>query len=198
MMAAMMLPSLTPAGRAVAEVAERRDPRPGRSAVVPFATLVFRAALLDIPTDILASADVDGARPWQAIRYIVLPLLRPCTLVLGVLTLVYAFNHDEAIRSFERAAALDPQAAMPLWGIALALGPNINMDVDPAGGWLYVRNKADVGGRVKAGQVAVILDRWKNLQFQWDDACPDGQRIILLVILGGPSADLGGCLVERQ
>src|SRR2546428_19948 len=49
------------------------------------------------------------------------------------LTLVYAFNHDEAIRSFERAAALDPQAAMPYWGIALALVSNINMDVDPAG-----------------------------------------------------------------
>src|SRR5436190_14742379 len=49
------------------------------------------------------------------------------------LTLIYAFNHDEAIRSFERAAALDPSAAMPYWGIALALGPNINLDVDPAG-----------------------------------------------------------------
>jgi tetratricopeptide (TPR) repeat protein len=49
------------------------------------------------------------------------------------LTLVYAFNHEEAIRSFERAAALDPGAAMPAWGIAYALGPNINMDVDPAG-----------------------------------------------------------------
>jgi len=33
------------------------------------------------------------------------------------LTLVYAFNHEEAIRSFERASALDPRAAMPLmWG----------------------------------------------------------------------------------
>src|SRR6476619_6622096 len=49
------------------------------------------------------------------------------------LTLVYAFNHQEAIRSFERSSALDPRAAMPLWGIALALGPNINLDVDPAG-----------------------------------------------------------------
>ena len=49
------------------------------------------------------------------------------------LTLLFAFNHEEAIRSFERAAALDPSAAMPCWGIALALGPNINMDVDPAG-----------------------------------------------------------------
>jgi tetratricopeptide (TPR) repeat protein len=48
------------------------------------------------------------------------------------LALVYGFNHEEAIRSFRRAAELDPQAAMPLWGIALALGPNINMDVDAA------------------------------------------------------------------
>jgi len=47
------------------------------------------------------------------------------------LTLVYGFNHEEAIHRFERAAALDPGAAMPLWGIALALGPNINLDVDP-------------------------------------------------------------------
>ena len=47
------------------------------------------------------------------------------------LTFVYAFNHDEAIKSFQRAAELDPQLAMAHWGIALALGPNINLDVDP-------------------------------------------------------------------
>src|SRR5262247_353363 len=47
------------------------------------------------------------------------------------LTFVYAFNHDEAIRSFRRAAELDPASPMPYWGIALALGPNINLDVDP-------------------------------------------------------------------
>src|SRR2546425_5009439 len=47
------------------------------------------------------------------------------------LTFVYGFNHDEAIRSFRRAAELDPASPMPHWGIALALGPNINLDVDP-------------------------------------------------------------------
>ncbi|MCI0566736.1 MAG: hypothetical protein L0Z52_00920, partial [Acidobacteria bacterium] len=47
------------------------------------------------------------------------------------LTLVFSFNHQEAIRSFERAATLDPLAVMPLWGIAYALGPNINMPVSP-------------------------------------------------------------------
>jgi len=44
---------------------------------------------------------------------------------------VFAFNHDEAVRSFKRAAELDPKLAMAYWGIALALGPNINLDVDP-------------------------------------------------------------------
>jgi tetratricopeptide (TPR) repeat protein len=44
--------------------------------------------------------------------------------------LVYAFNHEEAVRSFQRAAELDPKAAMPHWGIAWALGPNYNLDID--------------------------------------------------------------------
>src|SRR5947209_2520230 len=47
------------------------------------------------------------------------------------LTLVYGFNHDEAIKAFRRAAVLDPASPMPHWGIALALGPNINLYVDP-------------------------------------------------------------------
>lgn len=42
------------------------------------------------------------------------------------LRLAYAFNHEEAVRSFEEAARLDPDAAMAYWGAALALGPNIN------------------------------------------------------------------------
>ena len=45
------------------------------------------------------------------------------------LTLVYGFNHAEAIRSFKVAARLDPDLAMAYWGQALALAPNIN---DPA------------------------------------------------------------------
>ena len=42
---------------------------------------------------------------------------------------IYAFNHDESARSFQHAAALDPQLAMAYWGIAEAVGPNYN---DPA------------------------------------------------------------------
>jgi tetratricopeptide (TPR) repeat protein len=42
------------------------------------------------------------------------------------LRLVYAFNHDEAARSFQHAAELDPTLAMANWGIAEAVGPNYN------------------------------------------------------------------------
>src|SRR5882724_10835240 len=45
--------------------------------------------------------------------------------------MIYGFNHEEAVRSFKRAAELDPQMAMAWWGVAYALGPNINLDVDP-------------------------------------------------------------------
>lgn len=46
------------------------------------------------------------------------------------LTLVYAFNRDEARKRFERAAALDPTLAVAWWGVALAVGPNLNFDID--------------------------------------------------------------------
>lgn len=48
------------------------------------------------------------------------------------LAFLYGFNHDEAIRSFKRAAELDPQLAMAQWGVALALGSNYNIQADPA------------------------------------------------------------------
>jgi tetratricopeptide (TPR) repeat protein len=42
------------------------------------------------------------------------------------LILLWAFNHDEAIRSFREATKLDPTCASAWWGIALANGPHIN------------------------------------------------------------------------
>jgi tetratricopeptide (TPR) repeat protein len=45
------------------------------------------------------------------------------------LRLIYAFNHDEAARSFAHAAGFDPKLAMAYWGVAESVGPNYN---DPA------------------------------------------------------------------
>src|SRR5260370_34248014 len=45
------------------------------------------------------------------------------------LRFIYAFQHDEAGRSFQHAAELDPKLAIAYWGVAEAVGPNYN---DPA------------------------------------------------------------------
>jgi tetratricopeptide (TPR) repeat protein len=46
------------------------------------------------------------------------------------LRLSYGFNHDEAVNSFTEGARLDSACAMCYWGIAYALGPNINLPMD--------------------------------------------------------------------
>jgi tetratricopeptide (TPR) repeat protein len=48
------------------------------------------------------------------------------------LVLMYAFNHDEAIRCFTEASKADPELAMAWWGIAAANGPHINNTSVPA------------------------------------------------------------------
>jgi tetratricopeptide (TPR) repeat protein len=47
------------------------------------------------------------------------------------LRFIYAFNHDEAARSFQHATELDPKLAMAWWGVAEAVGPNYNDPADP-------------------------------------------------------------------
>jgi len=47
------------------------------------------------------------------------------------LRFIYAFNHDEAARSFQHAGELDPKLAMAFWGVAEAVGPNYNDPADP-------------------------------------------------------------------
>jgi hypothetical protein len=48
------------------------------------------------------------------------------------LRLAYAFDHAEALRAFREAARLDPDCAMCEWGVAYAVGPNINNPLRPA------------------------------------------------------------------
>lgn len=66
-------------------------------AVVPFNALIFRASLLSIDEQVLEAAEVDGAGPWQRIRYILIPGSRSAATVLAILTVVYAFRSFDFI-----------------------------------------------------------------------------------------------------
>lgn len=72
---------------------------------------------------------------------------------------LFGFAHEDAIRSFEVALAIDPGLAIAEWGIAYAYGPNINLGMDA---WRATRaNEAlaraiDLGGGVTPLERALI------------------------------------------
>jgi tetratricopeptide (TPR) repeat protein len=72
------------------------------------------------------------------------------------LRLIYAFNHDEAMRSFQRAGELDPKLAMAYWGIAEAVGPNYN---DPASEGRFVQAHAAIEKALTLGADASESDQ---------------------------------------
>ena len=111
----------------------------------------MRACVIKIAAIVLAmSMATAGKSTAQEHEHVAGAKARPATLMSGLgnwrhpvtttsaqaqaffdqgLRLIYAFNHDEAARSFQRATELDPKCAMCFWGIAEAVGPNYN---DPA------------------------------------------------------------------
>ena len=82
------------------------------------------------------------------------------------LTLVYAFNRDEARKRFERAAALDPKLAMAWWGVALAVGPNLNRGIDAdrlataSAAIARARSLANEGTQVERALIDAIARRY--------------------------------------
>lgn len=53
-----------------------------------FYTLILLAGLQAIPANLYEAGDIDGANPWQAFRYITLPMVMPTLLVVLVLSLI--------------------------------------------------------------------------------------------------------------
>lgn len=53
---------------------------------LPFITLLLLAAMQTVPHEIIESSRMDGARGWQVVRYILLPLMLP-TLVVALFSL---------------------------------------------------------------------------------------------------------------
>jgi len=65
--------------------------------IIPFNALVFRAAILGIDDQIFEAAILDGASKIQEIRFIVIPSVKPASLVLTILTIVNAFRSYDFI-----------------------------------------------------------------------------------------------------
>ena len=84
------------------------------------------------------------------------------------LILLYGFNRHESFLSFQKAAELDPNMAMAYWGIAAALGPYINMDLDPE---FKIKESCDAVARgLKVPNLADTDKQWLKAA---ETRCPD-------------------------
>jgi tetratricopeptide (TPR) repeat protein len=138
------------------------------AAAMPMATDHAMPAMKMIdpmPAVYMGQADVPGAPVFRGLgthRHRITTRNRRTQVLFdqGV-RLLFGFNHAEAIRSFREAARLDPRCAMCWWGVAFALGSNINlpMPTDAAKpAWEALQN-------------AVALKRYANAEERdWIDA----------------------------
>ena len=88
----------------------------------------------------------------------------------------FGFNHDEAVRCFERAVEHDPECAMAHWGIAYALGPNYNKPWEAF-------DEADLASSVSTSYAAVLSAREAST-----GATPVEQALITALLTRYPSS----------
>jgi tetratricopeptide (TPR) repeat protein len=87
----------------------------------------------------------------------------------------YAFNHEEAIRCFDRALEVDPDLAIARWGVAYSIGPNYNKaweafdPVDLAASLARARMELGLAAKGRASAVERGLIDALQARFPTDD-----------------------------
>ena len=79
---------------------------------VGFYTLIIMAGLQGIDSSYYEAASIDGATAWQRFRHITLPLLRPTTLVVVILSLIAGFQAFDFIYTLSGGGPLGATTLM--------------------------------------------------------------------------------------
>src|SRR2546430_10160707 len=59
---------------------------------IPFVTITGFAGLLQVPSDVMDAAHVDGAGAWQRFRFVTAPILKPIFLIVICLSTIWDFG----------------------------------------------------------------------------------------------------------
>ena len=60
--------------------------------LTPFITLILASFIRSVPVEVEEAAFVDGARQWQVVVHVVLPMIRPGIATATIFTALYAWN----------------------------------------------------------------------------------------------------------
>jgi ABC-type sugar transport system permease subunit len=69
---------------------------------IPFVMLLLAAAMSGIPRELYDAVKADGAGPWQAFRYVTLPLTRTALLTACLMLSVFALQDTESVYALTR------------------------------------------------------------------------------------------------
>ncbi len=104
---------------------------------VGLATVIYIAGIASIPPEYFEAAAVDGAGFWERFRYVIVPLTRPATVTVVILSLIYG------LRSFDL-----------IWAMTRG-GPGFTSDVIAS--VIYKQYQAGFFGLSTAGNVVLFL-----------------------------------------
>jgi raffinose/stachyose/melibiose transport system permease protein len=104
---------------------------------VGLATVIYIAGIVSIPQEYFEAAAVDGAGAWARFRYVIVPLTRPATVTVVILSLIYG------LRSFDL-----------IWVMTRG-GPGFTSDVIAS--VIYKQYQAGFYGLSTAGNVVLFL-----------------------------------------
>jgi len=74
---------------------------------VGFTTVIYLAALQDIPRELVEAATVDGASKWKVFRHVTLPELRPVTVFVAVWQTITAMQLFDLVYTTTRGGPLN-------------------------------------------------------------------------------------------
>jgi multiple sugar transport system permease protein len=82
---------------------------------VPFNMLLLLVGLQSIDATLYEAAAIDGAGPWQRLRHITVPLMRPVSAAVLLLGLIYTFKVFDLVFVLTGGGPVDSTTVLPLY-----------------------------------------------------------------------------------
>jgi len=87
---------------------------------IPFNAVLLYSGLQDIPGELREAAAIDGCGPWQRFRYVTVPLLRPVSLIVIMLGIIYTVKTFDLVIVLTNGGPDNGSQLMSTWAYTLA------------------------------------------------------------------------------
>lgn len=103
---------------------------------LPFAILLFHAALQGLSEELYEAADVDGANAWRSFWHITLPLLRPIIAVVVILRTSFAFLVFDEVLAITQGGPGDATWVASWFSYKKSFAPPFNIGLGAASAYV--------------------------------------------------------------